>query len=277
VLESTDTFNTTDGANNGTTAATVNTVALQQDGKILLGGNFDRIGLHTFKRIARLVNDGATSHLSVEGNETAHWFLGGAAPDITHVRFELNIGGGWTDLGPGIRTGGGWGMGGLTLPVGSSLRAIGRTTANTGNPGMILQSRVITAPVDMWRDQQFGPDALNPTIGGSLADPDGDGSVNLMEYARGTDPRIHNPEPPIAVAFEGAAITFTYQRALAATDVTYGVQTSPDAVNWDDTTNYTEEILSNDGVVEKVKVSVPFDAENLTPEKGFIRGKVSVP
>ncbi len=276
-LESTATFNTGPGAANGAASASVNSVALQLDGKILVGGNFTSFGGGACTHLARLINDTATSSLSISGQYGAHWYLGGSAPELANVRFEVNTGGGWTDLGPGIRTGTGWDITGLALPASGILRATGRVGAQPGNSHFIAQTRVLAAPVDLWRQDNFGADATNPAIAGNLADPDADGSVNLIEYANGTDPRHHDGRPPIGVAFEGAAVSFTYQRAVAANDVTYGVQTSPDAVNWFDTTNYTEEILANNGVTERVKVNVPFDAANLTAEKGFIRGKVSMP
>ena len=44
-------------------------------------------------------------------------------------------------------------------------------------------------PVDAWRFEKFGLQANDPLIGGDDADPDGDGQVNLAEYAAGTEPR----------------------------------------------------------------------------------------
>jgi poly(3-hydroxybutyrate) depolymerase len=43
-------------------------------------------------------------------------------------------------------------------------------------------------PIEAWRVAHFGASALNPDIAGDVADPDGDGVNNLLEYTSGTDP-----------------------------------------------------------------------------------------
>jgi hypothetical protein len=43
-------------------------------------------------------------------------------------------------------------------------------------------------PIEAWRIAHFGASALNPDIAGDVADPDGDGVNNLLEYTSGTDP-----------------------------------------------------------------------------------------
>jgi poly(3-hydroxybutyrate) depolymerase len=43
-------------------------------------------------------------------------------------------------------------------------------------------------PIEAWRSAHFGASAANPDIAGDLADPDGDGMNNLLEYTNGTDP-----------------------------------------------------------------------------------------
>ena len=45
------------------------------------------------------------------------------------------------------------------------------------------------APVEQWTLDQFGPNP-NPAIAGLTANPDGDGSVNLLEYALAHDPHV---------------------------------------------------------------------------------------
>lgn len=46
----------------------------------------------------------------------------------------------------------------------------------------------ITGGIEAWRQTKFGADAGNADIAGNLADPDGDGLANVMEYALGLDP-----------------------------------------------------------------------------------------
>lgn len=68
-----------------------------------------------------------------------------------------------------------------------------------------------------------------------LADWDGDGSLNLLERALGTDPLV-----PDRAAFEIGSVqigadafaTFTFPRAKAATDLSFIVETSTDLQTW---------------------------------------------
>jgi poly(3-hydroxybutyrate) depolymerase len=46
--------------------------------------------------------------------------------------------------------------------------------------------------IDAWRSAHFDASATNLEIAGDLADPDGDGANNLLEYANGTDPLAAN-------------------------------------------------------------------------------------
>jgi poly(3-hydroxybutyrate) depolymerase len=45
-------------------------------------------------------------------------------------------------------------------------------------------------PLEAWRSAHFGASATNPDIAGDLADPDGDGVSNLLEYTNSTDPLV---------------------------------------------------------------------------------------
>ena len=47
---------------------------------------------------------------------------------------------------------------------------------------------ILEEAYDAWRFAHFGTSATNAVIAGDLADPDGDGVLNLLEYAQATDP-----------------------------------------------------------------------------------------
>ena len=51
-----------------------------------------------------------------------------------------------------------------------------------------LEVVVARDEIDIWRIEQFGPDADRPEISGDLADPDGDGEPNLVEFATAQAP-----------------------------------------------------------------------------------------
>ncbi len=57
----------------------------------------------------------------------------------------------------------------------------------------------LESELDTWKEKYFG-DETDPNIVGNLADPDGDGLSNLLEYALGLDPTQPDEEPtPIAI------------------------------------------------------------------------------
>lgn len=72
-----------------------------------------------------------------------------------------------------------------------------------------------------------------------LTDLEGDGIVNLLEYAYGLSPLGANPSGTglqVSSAIEGANTIFTisFRRDPRAVDLTYTLQTSSDLVNWSD-------------------------------------------
>jgi len=130
-------------------------------------------------------------------------------------------------------------------------------------------------PMDDWRKQQFGSDADNAAIAGDDADPDGDGSSNLLEYALGLDPNVPNTIGQPTMTLDNDHLTLTYTRREAPTDVSYVVLVCgvmPDA--WT-SSGVTEEILADDGVFRTVKAIDPATISGNTGR--FIRLKVTRP
>ena len=134
----------------------VNSVAVQADGKVLLGGAFATLqpngaaSATARNFFARLTNDPATQTLSAPSASQALWTRGGAAPELGRVTFELSTdaGASWTALGAGTRIGttANWQLTGLSLTGTGQLRARGATTGGyfNGSSGLIEQVATFT-------------------------------------------------------------------------------------------------------------------------------------
>ena len=127
----------------------VSSVALQADGKILLGGEFSSVDGKPRYGLARLINDPATTGLTAgSGGTRVQWNRSGAAPEVGQVSFELSIDDGtnWSLLGPGTRIENGWELTGVNLPGNGSVRARGRTSGGLGNgsSGLVEQVEAFT-------------------------------------------------------------------------------------------------------------------------------------
>ena len=89
------------------------------------------------------------------------------------------------------------------------------------------------APVEVWRRSAFTTAQLsNPSVSGALATPTADGIPNYLKYALNLPPLIpatgSSALPKTSVLVEGGRtyLAVTYQRNIAATDLTYGVEVS---------------------------------------------------
>jgi uncharacterized delta-60 repeat protein len=107
----------------------VYSLAVQADGRILVGGNFTMLGGQTRNYLGRLNNTApATQTLSFDGS-TITWLRGGTSPEVWRTAFEQSTNGvTWTGLGAGTRIIGGWQgwqLPGLSLPPNGTLRARG--------------------------------------------------------------------------------------------------------------------------------------------------------
>ncbi len=92
-------------------------------------------------------------------------------------------------------------------------------------------------PRDLWTTEHFGA-AADPAVAGPLADPDGDGLPNLLEYAFGATPLVADAEaasPRVSTVFvDGlayAAIQFR-RRAAPDADLSCHVEQSTDLATW---------------------------------------------
>ena len=135
---------------------------------------------------------------------------------------------------------------------------------------------ITDTPISAWRAANFSAAELgNAAISGDLADPDGDGLVNLVEYALRLQPRAVDTGGLPSVARESdGRLSLTYTRNLGATDVQVNVEVSTDLVTWNSGPDYTAVVQTIDGSgVQTVKV-VSLVPVASSPQQ-FLRVKVT--
>ncbi len=109
----------------------VDVLALQADGKLLVGGLFDQVGGRPQRGLGRFVAlPPAVDDLRWE-RDTVTWRRGGSAPEVSRAVFEFSTDGReWWALGAGARIAGGWELKGVSVPAGATVRALGLVTAS---------------------------------------------------------------------------------------------------------------------------------------------------
>ena len=118
-------------------------------------------------------------------------------------------------------------------------------------------SITVTTTLASWKLQHFTvPEQGNPAASGDDADPDGDGIVNLLEYAFHLDPKVPSGGNPATASSDATYFSIIYPRRIAATDLIYTVEKSLDAIVWSPAAP-ANVILADDGVMQTIKAQVP--------------------
>ena len=131
-------------------------------------------------------------------------------------------------------------------------------------------------PIDAWRFSHFSTAELaNPAISGDLADGEGDGIVNVVEYALNLDPKIVDVNAlPAAFVNAGGFPSLTYTAVESAVDINYAVELSTDLVTWNAITpTAVSPLVVDNGATNTVTVSSP-NTLNAQP-KQFLRLRVT--
>lgn len=169
----------------------------------------------------------------------------------------------------------------LVGPITASQALAALTTGSDHLP--VVADYMVATPYNTWQIRHFTSTELaDPMISGDLADPDGDGIANLMEFALNLDPRQTKTLglPMVGqIAIQGSSyLTLTYTQLKTATGITYLPQVSGDLGTWNGGTGYTVAVSTTanaDGQTQTVVVrdAVPLSAAN----KRFARLLVSRP
>ena len=130
----------------------------------------------------------------------------------------------------------------ITIPAGSATATIAivpqpdtiaqgdRTAIVTLGPSaatVVIRDK----PIDEWRFDKFAAAAVNAAAG-DLADWEGDGIRNLVEYALNLEPLTPDGTAQPTMTIESGYLTLSYIPKSWATDLTYVVEASIDLVNW---------------------------------------------
>jgi uncharacterized delta-60 repeat protein len=111
------------------------------------------------------------------------------------------------------------------------------------------------------------------TAAAPLADSDGDGVSDLLEYALHRNPAGHDPDPPTTLTtVQANGVNFPalrYERYKDAIDIRYVVQRSSDLVNWTASTATASIIDHGDTETVTVRDTLPMSAA----QPGFMRLK----
>jgi hypothetical protein len=130
-------------------------------------------------------------------------------------------------------------------------------TGDAGQPLISLPVSLAITPRATWRQTHFGT-AQNAGSAADTADPDGDGLMNILEYAFNTDPNVPNANP-ISFALTNNHLTVTFNRAHPApVDLSYVPEVCTNLASgvWNSGPAYTSEtVTDNNNGTETVIVT----------------------
>lgn len=129
----------------------------------------------------------------------------------------------------------------------------------------------VTYPFDTWREERFTSlELADANVSGPAADPDGDGYVNLVEYALGLAPKTAETSGLPTVTVDATDWIYTYTRPADRTDVTYTVEVSTDLTTWV-APAVPAALIATDAGIETWQAKQP-----LTSEQTFFRLKLDL-
>ncbi|MFN0128847.1 MAG: hypothetical protein ACKV19_19420 [Verrucomicrobiales bacterium] len=82
-----------------------------------------------------------------------------------------------------------------------------------------------------WRQQNFGT-SENTGNAADTADPDGDGVMNLLEYACGMNPNAPDRQLLPVPSYNGSTMTASFNSPAGVEDILCGAESSTNLINW---------------------------------------------
>ena len=124
-----------------------------------------------------------------------------------------------------------------TVTAIAAANQVGSTTITLGiNDGTVTTNTSFTVsvsgtPSQTWNQQYFGS-ILSTNTAADLADPDGDGMNNLLEYALNGNPLQASQTPQPLMSRSASQLALSLTRTVARNDITIIVQASDNIGNW---------------------------------------------
>jgi uncharacterized delta-60 repeat protein len=257
-----DTFLPGLGANSN-----VYTLALQPDGKIILGGHFTAMGDSTVKYVSRLLADNGSAAPDVPTTLTAtvnsptqltlDWSDVALESSYT-IEQSADGMGNWTEIAATGADETSYVVLNLAPGTGYFFRVHARSTNGSS------ASTTVAEPVTRTAYQQWKLDHSLPIDAAATADPDDDGLSTLLEYALASSPiSAASANLPLVVT-NGASLELHYGKIRA--DVIYTVESSNDLQTW------TTTGVDQGGAGPQVVASIPIEGA-----RKFLRLKITLP
>jgi hypothetical protein len=162
---------------------------------------------------------------------------------------------------------------GTVFPIGATLVQCAATDP-AGNTGTGSFTVTVQPSFASYLAAYFTAAQLSdPSETGPLADPDGDGRSNLLEYFEGTNPNAADSDGVSAAPDGQGNLILNFRMAKNIFGVSYGVQSSSDLLNWGMAAGVTYQTVADKGSYYLMQATVPVGTATST----FLRLSISQP